>query len=215
MTTLVPSSTVLGILNRTLDLTTGTYYAHLVTVVPTRSVTNVASLTVATGGNYASQPVTLSAFAANGTGVILPSTSPSWTSLTTNGTAIVGCAICKQAAASPAASDTVVSFLQFNVTSIITLSTTVGSPIVTAASGLSAFATTNLIADNTSGTVIPIGTRILLVQSDTSMILSADSLSTNTSLSVTGYTYSTYTPKTSNGDDFVFTIPSTGVLRID
>jgi len=113
MAPLVTNQVKLGLLNRSLDLTIGTFYAHLVTTAPTDpTATTAANLIIAAGGNYAPRILADSVFTliAETNTAIWKFTNPVWNTLTTNystnGTATIkGMAVCKQAAASPALTD--------------------------------------------------------------------------------------------------------------
>lgn len=115
MASLVFSSTFLNLMNRTLDISSGTFYAHLVTTAPIQSNTTVANLTLAAGGNYALQTLTGSNIAADGTGARLTYTNPTWTGLTTNGAATIkGMVVCKQVGGSPATTDPIVTYVELS-----------------------------------------------------------------------------------------------------
>lgn len=102
------------LMNDTLDFTTQTFTAHLVTAEPAISATTVANLTLATGGNYA--PVTLADISGNvANRVVLEGgkakvkfANPSWANLTTNGTPITGMVL----ATGSASSATVISYVE-------------------------------------------------------------------------------------------------------
>ena len=113
MPSLVFNSTDLGLLDRTLDLTTGTFYAHLVTTIPVATNQTVADLVLAAGGSY--QPVTLAgrSIGTDGTGARLTFSDPTWTALwCAAATTIKGMVICRQAGGSPASTDKVISYLE-------------------------------------------------------------------------------------------------------
>lgn len=113
MASLVFSSTDLRLINA--YWTGGTWYAHLVTAVPTQANTTVANLTLATGGNYAPQTLTGLTTGADGTGAKVTFSNPIWTGLTTDNTATVkGMVICKRAGASPATSDLVETYVELS-----------------------------------------------------------------------------------------------------
>ena len=105
---LIFNTTKTGLLNRSLNLTIGTFYYHLVTTAPTDpGVTQVSGLAIATGGNYA--PTVLGAppsSSLSGSAGILTTQSPSWSLLTIAGSnPIVGSVLCRQSGASPATAD--------------------------------------------------------------------------------------------------------------
>jgi hypothetical protein len=110
MPSLVPDAVNLALLDRSLDLTTGTFYAHLVTAEPTGASSTVANCTLATGGNYATVVLAGRSMVADGTGAKLTFDNPAWPALTTDGTQIVGMIICRQAGGAPAGTDPVVGY---------------------------------------------------------------------------------------------------------
>ncbi|MBD1864173.1 MULTISPECIES: hypothetical protein [Trichocoleus] len=126
---LVFTQTLLGLLNRALNLTSGTFYAHLVTTAPTApAFTAVSQLTLATGGNYA--PVLLSGlgFGTNGNAALWQATNPTWSNLTTdNAATIKGAAICRQLGATPAPTDALICYKPLNSTQFPTGYVTNGS----------------------------------------------------------------------------------------
>lgn len=203
------SSTSLGILNRSLDLTTGTFYGHLVTTTPAKANSTVADLTLATGGNYAAQALSGRAVSTDGTGAKLSFSNPTWTGLTTNNAATVkGMVVCRQTGGSPASSDPVVSFVELGQSnSVANCTTTNASVIVTTTGSFSGYSEGQPV----SGTGIAAGTVILEITSSTQMVLSKEATASGT-VSLTITTPNPYTP---NGADFTFQIPSTGVLKID
>ncbi len=91
--------------NSVLDLSTGVYYAHLVTSVPNPAVTTVSGLVLPTVANYAPKVLT---------GLIYNATK--WTFDDANfpvlsyGIAPVGTVICKQTGSSPANTDRVICY---------------------------------------------------------------------------------------------------------
>ncbi len=188
----------------------GTYYIELVTVVPTRSVSTVADLTLATGGNYVRKAVTLTAAIADGTGGKVSTTNPVWAGLTNNSSLIRGLALIQQVGGAPASVDKVRSFIELGTTTVVNCTTTTSSPTISAASGLSAF----IEGYTVSGAGIPSGTVILKVVSDTQIILSklatATAVSNSATLSFTSA--NTYLP---NGADFTFVLPSSGLYKVD
>ncbi|MFQ3636168.1 MAG: hypothetical protein SNJ57_10080 [Cyanobacteriota bacterium] len=104
---LIFNATKTGLLDRSLNLTSGTFYYHLVTAAPTNpAIAQVGGLAIATGGNYA--PAILgappSSSIVNQAGS-LTTQNPSWNLLTTSGGSIVGSVLCCQAGGSPATTD--------------------------------------------------------------------------------------------------------------
>ena len=83
-----------------LDLSTGTYYAHLLTAAPLPSYTQSSSLQVSTATNYAPLPLSGLSYS----GGIFTFTNPLSNRLTST-TAINGMAILRQGGASPASTD--------------------------------------------------------------------------------------------------------------
>lgn len=105
---LIFNTTKTGLLNRSLNLTSGTFYCHLVTTAPTDpTVTQVSGLAIATGGNYA--PTVLGAVPSSslsGSAGILTTQGLSWSLLTIAGSnPIVGSVLCRQSGATPATTD--------------------------------------------------------------------------------------------------------------
>lgn len=113
MAPLVTNQVKLGLLNRSLDLTTGTFYGHLITTVPIDpKATTVANLVIAAGGNYAPQVLADSEFTLDEdtNKAFWAFSDPVWNTLTTNystnGIATIkGMAICKQVGATFAPTD--------------------------------------------------------------------------------------------------------------
>jgi hypothetical protein len=111
MPSLVFSSAKLNVKNRTLDLTSGTFYVHLVTTVPIVTNTTVADLVLATEGTYAAQTATGVGVAADGTGVKVTLANPTWVGLTTNNAATIkGMVLIKQIGGSPANTDPLIAY---------------------------------------------------------------------------------------------------------
>jgi hypothetical protein len=198
------------------DYVTGkTFYAHLVTTAPARSVTTVAGLALPVGGNYALKTLTLGTPVADGTGArvsLASGSSISWPDLiTTSATNIVGMALCRQLGSSPATSDEFVAFLSNNsVTIVESCATTSGSPVVTTTNSFNAFSADSSI----SGTGIPVGTRILSIQSSTQLILNQRATASGT-INAQIFSPATYQTKTSLGDTVNFQVPATGLIKID
>ncbi|MBW4460496.1 MAG: hypothetical protein KME47_09685 [Nodosilinea sp. WJT8-NPBG4] len=196
-------------------LTGKTFYAHLVTVAPLRSVTTVTGLALPTGGNYTLKPVTLGSAAADGTGARVSlgaGTSVTWPDLTTaTPVNIAGMVICSQLGASPSNSDEFVAFHPYvQATPISSCTVTSGSPIVTTINSFSEF--TNGMA--VIGTGISPDSKILSIPSSNQLVLTKNTTTSGTftlQISAPG----AYTTKTSLGDTLEFQIPSTGVLKID
>lgn len=103
---------LLGLLNRSFDLSSGTFYAHLVTTAPTDpTLTQVAQLTLASGGNYT--PVLLQnlSFGASGNTALWRADDPEWTNLTTNLAATIkGLVVAKRTGGSFATTDPIVCY---------------------------------------------------------------------------------------------------------
>lgn len=104
---LIFNATKTGLLDRTLNLSSGTFYYHLVTAAPTNpAIAQVGGLAIATGGNYA--PAVLGAAPSislvNQAGA-LTTQNPSWNLLTIGGGSIVGSVLCRQAGSNPATTD--------------------------------------------------------------------------------------------------------------
>jgi len=111
MASLVFSSAKVNVKNRTLDLTSGNFYVHLVTTTPLVTNTTVADLIIANGGNYTSQPVTGVGIAPDGTGVKITLDNPVWTGLTTNNTATIkGLVLIKRIGGTPASTDPLIVY---------------------------------------------------------------------------------------------------------
>src|SRR5688572_3992735 len=112
--TLVFNQTKLGLLNRSLNLTSGTFYLHLVTVAPTDpAITTVAQLFTAAGGNYVPFVFNnLPVLSIVGDAAIASfDTVPYWMQLATNGAAsIKGGVLCKQLGGAPAISDPIICY---------------------------------------------------------------------------------------------------------
>lgn len=113
------NTTALNIANNTFDLASDTFYLELVTAAPAASVTTNASLTKASGGNYAPVVLTnasatrVSAYGTGGTK--LDFDDAAWSGLyTTAATPIVGGVVCKRVGGSPATSDPVVAYSALN-----------------------------------------------------------------------------------------------------
>ncbi len=219
MTTLIPVTALQGILDRTLDLSGiagQTYDFHLVTSVPAGTINTVANLSLATGGNYIYQTIAYPTVSApstvNGGTQITISSFPVWAALTTNGTPVVGMAISKRTSGSFATSDKVISYLEYKVPSALTINTVQSQAIITADSGFTALASS--LPCSIIATGIPSNTRIISISSDTSANLNAVATANGTSISAVIYTNATYTPKTSNGDDFSFTPISSVIFRL-
>lgn len=123
-----------GVLDGTTALTTGNFYAVLVTTAPTDPTTATrASITEAAGGNYA--PVALTGFSigASGNTRYWTFTAPSFANLTTDNAATVkGMVICQRAGGSPASTDKPLIYDEF--TSVYTPNGTT-PPITTPANG--------------------------------------------------------------------------------
>lgn len=119
MTTLLFTNARNQIQGGTLNLASGTFYLHLVTAVPSISVTDVSQLSLATGPTYA--PTILSGLSyASGVWNFSEALIPSYDNTGAN---IVGFVICKQAGGSPASTDVpiVFSLLQSDTGAYITL----------------------------------------------------------------------------------------------
>jgi len=103
---------LLGLLNRAFDLSTGTFYAHLITTAPSDpAFTQVAQLTLAAGGNYAPVLLTNAAFLTSGNTAIWRADDPVWPGLTTNLAATIkGFAVAKRVGASFATTDPIVCY---------------------------------------------------------------------------------------------------------
>lgn len=102
----------------TLDLSTGTYYAHLVTTAPVVGHSTVADLVLPTTSGYVSTPLTgLSYNSARWTFDSFSFPNYAFTSAPT------GVVICKRAGASPANSDGIICYSDFNnsIGQVITL----------------------------------------------------------------------------------------------
>lgn len=112
MPSLVPNAVDLALLDRSLDLSTGTFYAHLVTAAPNgATASTVADCSIAAGGVYESSPLANRILAVDGTGAKLTFDNPTWIALTTDGAAsIVGIVVARQAGGSPAGTDLVASY---------------------------------------------------------------------------------------------------------
>lgn len=115
---LVFTQTLIGLLNRALNLTSGSFYAHLVTTAPTNpALATVSQLALANGGNYG--PVLLSGlgFGTNGNAALWQATNPTWSNLTTdNAATIKGVAICRRAGDIPTATDPLICYKSLNST---------------------------------------------------------------------------------------------------
>ncbi len=103
---------LLGLLNRSFDLSSGTFYAHLVTTAPVDpTFTQVAQLTLAAGGNYAPMLLSNPGFAVNGNAAIFRADDPVWANLTTNLAATIkGFVVAKQTGGSFAPTDPIVCY---------------------------------------------------------------------------------------------------------
>ena len=113
MASFVFNQAKLSVLDGTIDLSTDSFYAVLVTATPTSGVTQKAGLTEATGGNYTPQDLTGQSLALNSSTVELTFVNPIWNSLTTTSGAILGVVICKGTAGATAGTDEVLAFLEF------------------------------------------------------------------------------------------------------
>lgn len=109
---IVFTQVLLGLLNRSFDLSSGTFYAHLVTSAPTDpTLTQVAQLTLAAGGNYAAALLSNLSFTTNGNTAIWRSDDPEWLNLTTNLAATVkGFVVAKRIGGSFATTDPIVCY---------------------------------------------------------------------------------------------------------
>jgi hypothetical protein len=120
MSSIVFRNTKRGLLDRTLDLTTGVVYVELVTTIPTDPLlTQRSQLVLAAGGNYARQTVLNSGdsrtFTNTAAGVFWTFANPTWTGLTTDGTATIkGMAVIRQVGGSPAGSDVPICYNQLS-----------------------------------------------------------------------------------------------------
>lgn len=111
MASLVFSTAKVNVKNRTLDLTSGVFYVHLVTTIPLVSNSTVADLILVAGGNYTPQVVSGVGVAADGTGVKITLTNPVWTGLTTdNAATIKGLVLVKRVGASPNSTDPIIVY---------------------------------------------------------------------------------------------------------
>ncbi len=103
---------LLGLLNRSFDLSSGTFYTHLVTTAPNDpTLTQVAQVTLATGGNYGPMLLQNLSFGASGNAALWRADDPEWTNLTTNLTATVkGLVVAKRVGGSFATTDPIVCY---------------------------------------------------------------------------------------------------------
>jgi hypothetical protein len=131
MANFIFNSAEAGLAANTLDLSTGDYYAHLVTSTPILSDTTVANLTLPTSVGY--EPTNLTG---------LSYTASRWTFADFTfpkylfASAPTGVVICKRVGASPASSDPVICYSDFNnaVGQVITL--TVGTYFINLSFGV-------------------------------------------------------------------------------
>lgn len=105
---LIFNATKIGLLDRSVNLTSGVFYAHLVTTAPTNpALTTVSQLTLAAGGNYAPYIFpSLPSFSVIGSSGIASFGNLGWNSLNTNNAGnIQGFVVCRRIGASPANTD--------------------------------------------------------------------------------------------------------------
>lgn len=216
MPSTVPNITSLRLLNRTLDLSTGTIDCHLITSMPSASASTGADLSTASGGNYAPQSATISTPASNGTGAIsaLSSSTIQWTSLYCGAaTPIVGVAFTKRAGGSYASTDPIVSAIEFTTpTTIPNVSTTSGRSQITSSAAFGSVTAGMAV----SGANIP--TETIVIDAPDSSMLRLNKAATGTgTITLTAQIPAPYTPPTSSGSgvNFSFTVPSTGILKLD
>lgn len=106
---IIPATTDQAILQPLLDWP---FYAHLLTALPSPTDELVAQLAIAVGGNYQPLPLTVS-MVADGLGSALIAEPITWIGLATNGTTIVGVAVCVQQGESQSSSDRFFAFQSF------------------------------------------------------------------------------------------------------
>jgi len=213
MPSLVFTSALNTVLDRTLDLTTGTFNAHLLTAVPVIGNSTVANLTLASGGSLnATASVALSGRSLSSG--ILDFTDPVWSSFYAGAaTPIVGIAISRQAGGSPATSDPLISYVeQIATTSVANTTTASGSASITTTGTFP----TGCEGQSVTGTGIPTGTIVLTRVSATQLLLNKAATAGGT-VTVTVATPSTYTPPTTVGGavtSYTVQLPASGVLQL-
>ena len=212
MPSLVFNSTNLNVLNRTLDLTTGTFYGHLVAQVPAQGNTTVANLGLVSGGTYAPQPLVNSAtvaIAADGTGARRTFDNPTWAGLTTGNNALTvkGMVAVRQAGASPAATDPIISYIELATTVTTTAAVSPGATSIP----IQALAGAGTIPSGTSFTLggVTVTTTAPATVGATSLAVSAVSGAIPSGSSNPAVPYY-YNP---NGADLTIQIPTTGILK--
>jgi hypothetical protein len=151
--------------NSTIDLATGNFYAHLVTVQPTPSVTAVSGLTLATYTGYASQALTGVTY----TGGIWDFNNPLFPVNTGSSQGVVGMVVCERVGGSPAPTDPPVVFTalrQAGIPVTITINTnerlqvSVGTNGILQTLGRHIFNSGTFSTDlDTNGTIYQLGTR--------------------------------------------------------
>jgi hypothetical protein len=113
MPSLVFSSSKINVKLRTLDLTTGVFYVHLVTAIPVPANSTVADLTLAAGGVYAPAIATMAnpAIQADGTGAKVVLSNVTFVGLTTNNAATIrGMVLCKRVGAAVDPTDPIICY---------------------------------------------------------------------------------------------------------
>ena len=114
MSSLVFSSAKIDVKNRTLDLTTGLFYVHLVTAIPVPANSTVADLTLAAGGNYGplNRAMANPSIQADGTGAkLVVIGNITFTGLTTDNAAPVqGVVLCKRTGANITPADPLICY---------------------------------------------------------------------------------------------------------
>jgi hypothetical protein len=151
--------------NNTIDLATGNFYAHLVTVQPAPTVTAVSGLTLASYTGYASQTLTGVTY----TGGIWDFNNPLFPVNTGSSQGVVGMVVCERVGGSPASTDPPVVFTalrQAGVPVTITINTNerlqvnVGTNGILQTLGRHIFNSGTFSTDlDTNGTIYQLGTR--------------------------------------------------------
>lgn len=190
--------------------------AHLLTAAPADSASTTADFTVASGGNVSRQNFILNTPVADGTGAkAVPSvTTLTWAGLYAGAaTPITHIGFSRRASGSYTSTDPILTAIELTAdTAIASVTTTNNSPDISTTNSFAALAAGQVI----TGTGIPSETNILSIPSSTTIRLSKRATASGT-ITVTVKTPNSYPPPTSSGgaSDFAFTIPPTGLLKID
>ena len=212
----VANLTALRILNQSLNLTTGTIDAHLVTAIPPNTASTGADLTPVAGGSYAPQSFTLASPASESTGakVVASVSSITYTGFYAGSSIpVVGVALTRRASGSYSSSDPYIDFLEFTTASAVAGSTSSSaSNVITTTNSFSSYSPGQYI----TGLNIPADTIILAIPNSTTIHLNKV-VTTGVGGTVAIYIPAPYTPPTAIGNaiDLTVPLPSTGLLYLN